>query len=625
MAIILGIVDFQLYRMAAAARADALRQAEATLRTSTEVVLGRVDQMLDTQERAIAGIAEVISLRGRLSDKPDLYLHRLLVRSQRITTGLRWLFIIREDGTLAEYSAGFPAMTLDLADREYFRHQVDNWEQGLYVGAPLVARIDNLPFIPVSRRVENDGNRFLGVIAAGIDPGEITPLLADQALPAGFTLHLLLRDGRTLACLPAAAGCLQEDWSQAPLFRDLLPQAPRGVFHRQRLLAGEAAPAAYAASDKYPVVVAARVDEPSALAPWRQALGGYIALAVGSNAALAGIAFFAFRQSQRRRQAMAALAEANQHLEERVATRTEQLRQSEARARALMNTAMDAVIVIDDKSHIVEFSRAAERMFGYASDEVLGQGLNELMPFDIGPVQPSATLAAAESSVRRLMGRGREVIARHRDGEQFPVEVTVGSTGEGGQPLHVAIIRDISERKVMEQELLRLATTDDLTGLLNRRAFSEEAERLVTLARRYRRPLTLLILDADRFKAVNDTYGHPVGDAVLRALAATLDSRLRGTDLLGRLGGEEFGILLPETTAQGGCELGERLLAAIRACRVEAAGEALHFTVSIGLASLDSQGVASLESLLQQADDALYRAKESGRDRLECQARTLAC
>ena len=123
-----------------------------------------------------------------------------------------------------------------------------------------------------------------------------------------------------------------------------------------------------------------------------------------------------------------------------------------------------------------------------------------------------------------------------------------------------------------------------------------------------------MMLDADRFKRINDTYGHPVGDRVLKALAHSLVGELRQTDLVGRLGGEEFGVLLPGTDAAGGEQLGQRVLQAIRSIRLPLDEGELSFTISIGAAL--SAGGDDLEAIMQRADAALYVAKEGGRDRL---------
>ena len=165
----------------------------------------------------------------------------------------------------------------------------------------------------------------------------------------------------------------------------------------------------------------------------------------------------------------------------------------------------------------------------------------------------------------------------------------------------------------MEQELQRLATTDGLTGVLNRRAFTSEADNLAALAQRLGHPVSLMILDADKFKSINDTYGHPVGDIVLKKLVEAVASALRKTDVLGRLGGEEFGVVLPGTDGEGAAILGERILDAVRACAVDLPEKKLRFTISLGISELGAPP-DNLEAAFKRADQALYEAKQSGRN-----------
>lgn len=163
-------------------------------------------------------------------------------------------------------------------------------------------------------------------------------------------------------------------------------------------------------------------------------------------------------------------------------------------------------------------------------------------------------------------------------------------------------------------ELRRLATRDALTGLLNRRAFdallAEETERAMRLGR----PLSLIIFDLDHFKSVNDTHGHPAGDAVLAAVAHTLEAGVRVIDRVARIGGEEFAALLMETDGAGGLETACRLVGAMRGLSVETAGVVLKPTVSAGVAALPVHANTG-EGLLAAADRALYEAKRGGRDR----------
>ena len=165
------------------------------------------------------------------------------------------------------------------------------------------------------------------------------------------------------------------------------------------------------------------------------------------------------------------------------------------------------------------------------------------------------------------------------------------------------------------QTLLKISATDPLTGALNRRSFTERAGAELSRARRYGRPTSLLMIDADRFKSVNDRYGHAGGDAVLRAFVATVADCLRPSDLLGRIGGEEFAVLLAETGVAGAESVAERIRAAVEARDVPMDGQVIRFTVSLGAAAL-GDGPTALENAMERADAALYRAKELGRNRV---------
>ena len=176
------------------------------------------------------------------------------------------------------------------------------------------------------------------------------------------------------------------------------------------------------------------------------------------------------------------------------------------------------------------------------------------------------------------------------------------------------LTNEIARRSELEAELKRLAATDPLTGAANRRHFHAEATRELKRAKRYRRPLALLMLDIDHFKKINDTYGHGAGDEVLCALVGLCHAKLRGQDILGRLGGEEFAILAPECPPERGVVLAERLCRKLAETRVETEQGAVSFTVSIGVT--DCPPEAPIEDHLERADKALYRAKSEGRNRV---------
>lgn len=170
-----------------------------------------------------------------------------------------------------------------------------------------------------------------------------------------------------------------------------------------------------------------------------------------------------------------------------------------------------------------------------------------------------------------------------------------------------------------EVELVGQSVVDPLTGLLNRRRFGELTAQEEARARRHGQPLSVLMLDIDHFKRINDSHGHGVGDLAIKALAGACAARIRPHDVLARFGGEEFVLCLPQTDTEGALVVAERIRKGVEQIGVTAGGRVIQFTVSIGIATYRvGQG---FDELLQCADEALYRAKQNGRNRVELHAR----
>ncbi len=177
------------------------------------------------------------------------------------------------------------------------------------------------------------------------------------------------------------------------------------------------------------------------------------------------------------------------------------------------------------------------------------------------------------------------------------------------------VVLDITERKRLEEDLRAQAATDPLTGVANRRSFETTSRREVERARRYAKPFAVIVLDIDHFKKVNDTYGHDVGDFVLKGLTAIILEKLRVTDVLARLGGEEFAVLLPETDIDAAASLAERLRYAVAHSPVATAKGPLTITVSLGVAQ-HALNEPAIDAAFKRADEALYEAKHSGRNKV---------
>lgn len=285
------------------------------------------------------------------------------------------------------------------------------------------------------------------------------------------------------------------------------------------------------------------------------------------------------------------------------------LRQSEQRFRRLIETSTEAFIAIDADGMITEWNRQAEVTFGWGRDEAVGRRLEETV---IPPAQRedhAAGLARYRSSGEGpVLGRRLEMDGRHRDGREFPVELTIWAVGTGDDVSFNALLHDISERRRTEQQLWELALVDDLTGLHNRRSFMLLAEQAVKEAARAGRPVIALFVDLDHLKAINDTHGHSEGDRALRFVAEALRAACRESDIVGRLSGDEFAVLLAEAQARDGLE------GRVRARVAEAAAASgLPLSVSIGVAACDPGLRCELAELFERADRAMYEEKAAKR------------
>ena len=266
----------------------------------------------------------------------------------------------------------------------------------------------------------------------------------------------------------------------------------------------------------------------------------------------------------------------------------------------------EGVIVIDPRGRAVDANPALLALTGKSSSQILG--LPPEATFPSWPWNTRDGYSVADRQIEFTPGAGLMPLTlelhrsplRNRSGEFLGFAV---------------LIRDISERKRMEKELIRTARTDSLTGLRTRGRFFEIAREVFQRALDDDTDLSVLMIDADHFKFINDRHGHAAGDAVLRAIADRIARAVRSYDVLGRYGGEEFSLLLPDSSAVEARAVAEKILNAMRASPIEAGGLRLKVSVSIGIASLKNSPDESFDQLLDRADAALYLAKNSGRDR----------
>jgi diguanylate cyclase (GGDEF)-like protein/PAS domain S-box-containing protein len=257
---------------------------------------------------------------------------------------------------------------------------------------------------------------------------------------------------------------------------------------------------------------------------------------------------------------------------------------------------------------------AFERFFGAAQAQIIGKTDYDFVAPEIAESfrrHDRAALAADTAVVNE------EWITFAVGGQRALVETTkVPMRNADGELIGVlGIARDITERKRLEAELLEMATTDFLTGLANRRHFIARMEEALARINRTDQAVSVLMIDIDHFKRINDRHGHAAGDAVLRQFAELVRAELRTVDSAGRVGGEEFAVLLSGTELAGAAIFAERLRAKVAASWIVYGDAHIQVSVSIGITALTALD-ADTSDVLQRADSALYDAKENGRDRV---------
>jgi len=287
--------------------------------------------------------------------------------------------------------------------------------------------------------------------------------------------------------------------------------------------------------------------------------------------------------------------------------------EQQALFRYLLDQLNDGIWIIDpDSGVILDANRAAYKRIGYTKEDLVGKHVASFvseLPRDLTLRQYMERRSSSDGLITGYH--------RHRDGSRIPMETNARLIELDSGSYVVAIARDITDRKRLEDELRQLSTEDSLTNVYNRRYFDDVFEQEWRRMMRVQHSLGLLMIDVDHFKHFNDTYGHVGGDACLRQVAAELKNQMRRAgDIIARYGGEEFAVILPETDLETAEALGKTLRESIENLRLEhvGMGDEKVVTVSVGVATLIPTASQTSLKLITYADKALYAAKASGRN-----------
>ncbi len=316
---------------------------------------------------------------------------------------------------------------------------------------------------------------------------------------------------------------------------------------------------------------------------------------------------------QRLEQQNMELRKVQDELEERVQQRTRALSTSDERFHSVIQAASDAIIVINDEGIVVTWNPGAAAMFGRNREEMLGQ--------DLRPIIPERHWLPHRAAIERLnagrgikKGQNLEFEGLRRNGEEFPIELSLAGWRSDDRPFYSSIIRDISERKKADKLIKHLASHDVLTDLPNRAMFMDRLMQALARAHRDQSILAILFVDLDGFKEVNDNYGHMAGDQVLKQVAERLNTCRRETDPAGRIGGDEFIICLTDTPHNAAISRQAGKILRKLAEPYQVADREVAISASMGIATYPDMGTTA-DMLISRADSAMYDAKNAGRNR----------
>ncbi len=503
----------------------------------------------------------------------------------------------------------------NFSDREYFYAVKKNSDADiLFISKPFKTSL-NVFTMTVGRMIPGPSGEFAGVAVAALDPEFFIPLLQTVLYAPDMRATLTHGSGILFLIFPDKGNMAGTNLKVPGSFfsRHLESGKEAGIYWgksaatgMERLLAARIIKPSGLNLDNTLEITVGR-DPSVILGDWHRNIilyGSLYGFAVIFSAL--GLAFFQRRQKRQQQE----IDQASQILKD------------QERFMRFLTDNMPGMVgywtlelkcKYANKDYLEWFGKTQDQMQGITMQELMGETLfNKNEPFI------RAALVGERQRFERTLtkadGRTGYTLA------QYIPDI------EGGKVLgFFALVSDVTELKIAQMELEQrvkdldiLAATDPLTGIANRRRFLSRAEEETQRAKRYNQPLTFLMLDLDHFKTINDTYGHDIGDQVLKAVATALAVVMRNTDLIGRLGGEEFGALLVQTGLDEAKPAADRLRQALHEVGISSQGEPIKITASIGLAQY-SKGDDGLQGLMKRADEALYRAKQTGRDKVCCQ------
>jgi diguanylate cyclase (GGDEF)-like protein len=576
-------------------RDRALRESERDLTNTALILAGQIDQSFQAVDLVQSSVIEKIQALGIASS--DDYarrmsgedVHQMLRTSTSGVTQIYALSLINADGRLINFSRSWPVPEIHVGDREFFNALKRDPRLTSDISAPGHNRTDGAWTLFLGRKVTAANGDFLGIILGAVELSYFEKIFSSVSLGEGSSISLVRSDGILLTRFPQVESAIGQT------FKFTISAVGGGdsgttrfigkIGHKDRLLAAHRLA-------HFPVIVSVAVDTAAALAIWQKQTD--ILLGAGGLAALTValmILLIARQQARAHNASMQSLALEKERLD------------------AALNNMSQGLIMFDAAERVVVCNDLYIEMYGLSREIVKpGCSFRDLFQYkaDAGNVlHRDPDKYRTELAAAMALGEVTSSIFETPDGRE--VLVTNSPMTAGGR---VATHKDITERRRAEAKIEYMAHHDALTDLPNRSRLYQQLRQTLTRLKRGEQ-VAVFGLDLDRFKDVNDAYGHAVGDLLLKAVAGRLRQCIRDTDMVARLGGDEFAIMQASTSQPiDATSLASRLIEIIGA-PYKLAGDQVTVELSIGIALAPGDGLDP-DQLLKNADMALYRAKSDG-------------
>lgn len=587
------------------------RSEREQLRTQTRVANELLTSQIQSADAALRTLAASVE-RWRGPDGYLPYAHEHLQRVADMVPGVRTFAVMDPDG-ICQLSNRPELLGQDVSQRDFFLQAAAD-KDGLWLHiAPPYQTVSNIWTVTVSRAIIRANGQLGGVVVATLSPGYFESLLKDLRYARDMRVTLIHDEGQIYVTSPPD---LPVQSTQRPLYIPFFHEhLQAGLPETDHVGPGPSGNARIAvahtvgledlrATHRF-VAVASR-DTDAVYASWRVIttvlMGLWLTIAVLSSWALLRHQRSAARLSAKAEAAERAMRISNARFEQMARTIPCMLFDYDVSAAGVVQVTYvgpysRTLVGIAPELLLADFTRFAQHI--HEDDRPTFQAIMD---------GAMATRLGYECEYRFWLPSGEL--------RWLKTSATPGASSRDSGITHFSgFVIDITDTKNQQLMLREMAYQDPLTLADNRRSFLEKLQAELSRVHRYGEQASLLMLDIDFFKKVNDTYGHVVGDAVLKHLVAVLREGLRGVDSLGRLGGEEFAVLLPGTGTEAAIQLAERLRQAVQLSPAVEAGQTVCFTISLGVVTL-APDMADIKHVLHQADKAMYHAKQSGRNRV---------